>query len=160
MEGGLARMAGDRKSATMRLRNVISDAEAETGTGNLILHRRPPVESLEDAILFLGGNTFPVVGTLEMDRTTAIVDADGHGAARGRILQSIVEDLFQSEFPQPPVHGYWGKLAIANHFHWPVLDFRAQGSDEIPNQVLCVGHFPVKLDLLRRQTRHLERVID
>src|SRR5216684_8935384 len=104
MERGLARMAGDRKSAAMRLRDVIGDAEAETGTGNLILDRRPPVESIEDAILFLGGNAFAVVGDLEMDRTTAIVDADRHGAARRRILQSIVEHLFQSQFPQPPVY--------------------------------------------------------
>ena len=86
MECGLARMAGDRKSAAMGLRDVISDAEAETGTGNLILDRRPPVESLEDAILFLGGDAFTMVGNLEMDRTTAIVNADGHWAARGRIL--------------------------------------------------------------------------
>ena len=76
-------MAGHRKIPAMRLRDIIGNAEAEAGTGYLILDRRSPVESLKDAILFLGGNAFAVVGNLEMDRTPAIVDSDGYRGARG-----------------------------------------------------------------------------
>src|SRR5580704_46773 len=114
MERGLARMAGHRKSAPMRLRDVIGDAKAEAGTGNLMLDRRAPVESLKNAILFLGGNTFAAIGDLKVDRTTAIVDADRHGGAGGGVLQRIVENLFQSQLPQAPIYGDRRKLAIVN----------------------------------------------
>ena len=83
MKRGLPRMAGDRKSTAMRLHDIVGDAEAETGTGNLILDRRTPVESVKDAILFVGGNPFAAIGDLKMDRTSAIVHADGHGASWG-----------------------------------------------------------------------------
>src|ERR1700682_889566 len=92
-ERGFTGTAYNRQIAIVRPHNAVSNAKAQAGTWYLLLNRRTPVKPIKDPALFLEGNSFAMVGDLHHDRLALLADPDGHGGARRRVLQSIVQNL-------------------------------------------------------------------
>src|SRR5690348_4138574 len=105
-EDSLTGTTGYVEIAAVRAGNIQSDAEAEPGAWDLTLDRRTPVHSLEDPALLVYRNPVTLICDRYPNRTILVVDTQDERCIRLRILQRVVQQLFDRQFYEAPIdHG-------------------------------------------------------
>src|SRR5262245_31618577 len=113
--------------------NAMGDAQAEAGTGYLLLYRRASIEPIKNAGFLVRWYTLAVVRNLNSDGTVHLLDPNIDRGSQWRILDSIIENLLEGKLYQSPVESHKRQLPLADQFERSIFGFALHGSNHPTN---------------------------